>query len=1058
MAGAVRFARTILPRRELLKLRVLILLAAGSLISLMAWLLSPGRIGDPIVYLGLTLALGLRAACWLFEWYNYFHISIPRVLKARRKWSVDILTTACPGEPRGMIVRTLKAMVAIPYPHTNYLCDEGNDPILKAICDELGVVHVTRTVKKNAKAGNINNALQQATGEIAVVLDPDHEPSPYLLERTLGYFEDPSVGFVQSVQAYRNQSDSIVARGAAEQSYHFYGPYMMGMNGCGTTQAIGANCVFRRTALDSIGGHAPGLAEDMHTSMRLYSKGWHSVYVPEILTRGLVPSTLAAFYKQQIKWACGVFDLLFQEYPKLYSGFTWRQRIHYLLCPIFFLRGIVTLLEMLVPIATLTVGLIAWRATATELVLWFAPMLVFSTLVRLRVQRWLMEPQERGMHIAGGSLAIATWWIYLAGVFCAMFRIKVPYIPTPKEDEPSNAGRITLPNFTAAGVLILAACFGVYYDSSPPALLMAVLAVLNSISLLHISVTSQQVTLLKLRRQLQRLRFVIQIARSVRRGAGMAYRAMLRQFREGRLLPLGIATATLAIYFINLVPSQGNGLENAFDDTLVPDTGGFYTGVHLSAGKAAWLPSTANLQLQFDIQFRIVAVDLPWGADLPVDQLKELRRGGVIPMLNLLPAGEQPILRRIGAGNYDAYVHQFAAAARSFGEPILICFAPRPDNAAMPWSSRTGNTPADFIAAWQHLVLTFQSEAASNVGWVWSPASPKTAAAYFPEQAGFIDWIALPIAQDPASPTKSFAEQYDAFHPRIAQWHRPIMITGLNAANNALGADWERDALSDISVRYPEIKSVVLDDNNAIAPPTDDSSWLSETKRTLNLQPFSTGHAQAQTLPLWFDLHPQHHQSRCISGSPGHFSLVVDGRPFYVKGIAYNPGQDWRDANVPLSSAQLSRDFSIIHEMGGNTIRRYGRTWSDRNILNAAQENHLKVMYGFWFMQDENYLADAAKQQEYQAQIESTVRAYRDHPGLLGWCLGNEVWGLLKHKYSQPYLTEVRHAHVLFVERMAQVIRQLDPNHPIFSAQEADQVGGAIADYAAGRRRSTRSR
>lgn len=198
----------------------------------------------------------------------------------------------------------------------------------------------------------------------------------------------------------------------------------------------------------------------------------------------------------------------------------------------------------------------------------------------------------------------------------------------------------------------------------------------------------------------------------------------------------------------------------------------------------------------------------------------------------------------IGAGNYDAYIHQFAASARAFGEPILISFAPQPDNAAMPWSARTGNKPADFIAAWQHLVLTLQTEGAANIGWVWSPASPKTAATYFPEQAGFIDWIALPIAQDPASPRKSFAEQYDAFHPRIAQWHRPIMITGLNAANNELGANWERDALSDISVRYPEIKSVVLDDNNAIAPPTDDSSWLSETKRTLNLQPFSAGHAQ----------------------------------------------------------------------------------------------------------------------------------------------------------------------------------------------------------------------
>src|SRR5271170_4198280 len=274
--------------RELWKLRALIVAATLSLIGLLIWLMSPLRIGDPVVYFGLTAAVVLRAVCWLFEWYNYWAISIPAAIRPRRKWTVDIFTTACPGEPTGMIVRTLKAMTAVRFPHTNYLCDEGNDPYLKRVCDELGIVHVTRDQKKHAKAGNINNALTQATGQIAVVLDPDHEPAPYLLERTLGYFEDPAVGFVQSVQAYRNQKDSFVARAAAEQSYHFYGPYMMGTHGCGTTQAIGANCVFRRAALDSIGGHAPGLAEDMHTAMRLYSKGWRSIYLPEILTRGLV--------------------------------------------------------------------------------------------------------------------------------------------------------------------------------------------------------------------------------------------------------------------------------------------------------------------------------------------------------------------------------------------------------------------------------------------------------------------------------------------------------------------------------------------------------------------------------------------------------------------------------------------------------------------------------------------------------------------------------------------------------------------------------------------------
>ncbi len=65
----------------------------------------------------------------------------------------------------------------------------------------------------------------------------------------------------------------------------FYGPLMIGMNAYGTTQPIGANCVFHRAALDSIGGHAAGLSEDMHTTMRLYSKGWQSKYIPEVLTR-----------------------------------------------------------------------------------------------------------------------------------------------------------------------------------------------------------------------------------------------------------------------------------------------------------------------------------------------------------------------------------------------------------------------------------------------------------------------------------------------------------------------------------------------------------------------------------------------------------------------------------------------------------------------------------------------------------------------------------------------------------------------------------------------------
>ncbi|MFX8653185.1 glycosyltransferase, partial [Acinetobacter baumannii] len=81
-----------------------------------------------------------------------------------------------------MVVETLTAIQSITYPHQAYLCDESNDEYLKKICTTLGVHHITRTQKTNAKAGNINNALKYSTGELCVVLDPDHVPYPNFLD------------------------------------------------------------------------------------------------------------------------------------------------------------------------------------------------------------------------------------------------------------------------------------------------------------------------------------------------------------------------------------------------------------------------------------------------------------------------------------------------------------------------------------------------------------------------------------------------------------------------------------------------------------------------------------------------------------------------------------------------------------------------------------------------------------------------------------------------------------------------------------------------------------
>ncbi len=729
----------------------------------------------------------------------------------------------------------------------------------------------------------------------------------------------------------------------------------------------------------------------------------------------------------------------------------------------FFLRGFIGLLEMLVPVLCLSYGLIAWRASLPQIFAFFGPMLVLSTLLRLRVQRWLVEPRERGIHLAGGLLATATWWVYVIGVICAVFRIKVPYIPTPKEDKPNDAGDIAVPNFIVGGILMVAVAIGVYRDSSPPALLMAALGLANVLALIYVSIVSQQSTMLAVRRRFSDFRLLRHaLAKPVIRASKRIYEGVLRQVREGRAIPAAIVLIVGATYLLAMVPHQANTVETPFDVNKDINVGGFYTGFDLGDAPATQRSTRlAALQKGLNFNFRIVALDQRWGdgIEFPLDALKQIRRGGGVPLINWLPMRHATILKSIAAGQFDDYLRQFADRVRSFGEPVLICFAPQADNAQMPWFSAGSNNAGDFVRAWRRIATVFDSRGAANAGWVWNPARAENMDAYFPGEAGegYVDWIAVSGTRSNAPGDESFADIYRPFRSKAAGWHLPIMIMDLDdAQDSAKQADWLRAALMDISAFCPEVKAVVLGDGSRDRLQksgwTDDQSTLLSVAADLKFRPFVRGAAEPSpsNQPLWCDLKPVPSISRCVSGAPGHFSLLVDGGPYYIKGVAYNPGHDWRDAGVPLSHRELTDDFSAIRAMGGNTIRRYGKTWSDRNIFNAAQENGLRVLYGFWFFQDVDYLTDTQKEAAYQKQIEQTVLEYRDHPGLLGWCLGNEVWGLLKHEYGQPYLTEVRHAHVQFVERMAELIKQLDPNHPVFSAQESKQIAGAVSDYAKG--------
>jgi cellulose synthase (UDP-forming) len=411
------------------------------------WWFRPSHVGHTALYVLLSLALWYGMLRLVLGWINVSAIRAPAEPAAPAGLRVAIFTTSSPGEPPSMFEKTLAACAGITYPHTTYLLDDTRDPRFGALARQFGAVHLELVGLPGAKAGKINAALQRTDEEFILVLDPDHLPFPNFLDRVLGHFADERVGYVQVAQAYFNQHRSFTARAAAEQTYMFYGPTQMGLHGHGASVAIGANCTFRRSALASIGGHGIGLAEDLVTAIRLHAAGWRSVYVPEVVSRGLVPEDVGSFYRQQLKWARGVYEVLFTELPAAFRTLSWRQRLSYATIGTYYAFGVTTLGFLLIPYLFLWTGVQPAHMRFDEFVTHGAPVALVGVAIYLYSQRWLCDPAvERGLHWRGLMLKVACWPVFLAGTVLAVARAEIPYIPTAKEAVRGRFLRLAWPH------------------------------------------------------------------------------------------------------------------------------------------------------------------------------------------------------------------------------------------------------------------------------------------------------------------------------------------------------------------------------------------------------------------------------------------------------------------------------------------------------------------------------------------------------------------------------------------------------------------------------------
>ena len=186
----------------------------------------------------------------------------------------------------------------------------------------INVVRLHRTDRSGYKAGALAAGMEAASGEFLAVFDADFVPQSDFLLKTIPYFSDPKVAFIQTRWGHLNrpyslltrlQSLAIDAHFMIEQFARSQGGYWFNFNGTAG--------VWRKSAIVTAGGWtADTLTEDLDLSYRVFFKGWRAVYLRDVEVPAELPVSMAAFRRQQQRWARGSLECSLKHLPQVWRG------------------------------------------------------------------------------------------------------------------------------------------------------------------------------------------------------------------------------------------------------------------------------------------------------------------------------------------------------------------------------------------------------------------------------------------------------------------------------------------------------------------------------------------------------------------------------------------------------------------------------------------------------------------------------------------------------------------------------------------------------------------
>ena len=273
-------------------------------------------------------------------------------------------------EPLAVVEPTLAGACRLDYPNfTVHLLDDGRRSQMRELARRYGVQWRTRADSSNAKAGNVNAALEAVEQErcgdrdgLLCVLDADHVPDPQLLRATVGYFADSRLALVQVPHEFVN-TDSFQhhAHSDAHEQSLLFRILMPGRARSGSVIWSGSGAVLRRRALVEAGGVATGTtAEGFHTTLKLLRRGWTSTFHNQTLVRGIAPDTFEQFLTQRRRWATGTLTAAKTRDSWLFSrSLSLVQRLHFAMTSLGYLAGLQRVALWAVLVAAVWGGVVA---------------------------------------------------------------------------------------------------------------------------------------------------------------------------------------------------------------------------------------------------------------------------------------------------------------------------------------------------------------------------------------------------------------------------------------------------------------------------------------------------------------------------------------------------------------------------------------------------------------------------------------------------------------------------------------------------------------------------